>query len=155
MKLVLKVWSCNEHDDGGCDFALVELTPAVASLAIRRIGALKKQKETDEDVYETYFWNDDAAYFTPWLNRSGQPSDVAASRGTEETLEELGINEAELIEVPEDFQPLEHRIASVECGQMVVREERVTFAAIPKHCSFYVESAEVPVARLRAVAGAA
>jgi len=57
--------------------------------------------------------------------------------------------------VPEDFQPLEHRIASIECGQMVVREDGVSFAAIPKHCSFYLESAEVSVARLRAVAGAA
>ncbi len=41
---------------------------------------------------------------------------------------------------------------AVECEQMIVRSASVAFMAIPKHASFYVETAEIPLAVLKAVA---
>jgi len=55
MKLILRVSSSNEYCDGGCDYAAVDLTRELASLALRRIQVLKEHKKTDELVYETYY----------------------------------------------------------------------------------------------------
>jgi hypothetical protein len=34
MRVVLKIWSGNPNWDGGCDYAMVDLTPEVAALAL-------------------------------------------------------------------------------------------------------------------------
>ena len=50
MKLVLKVSSNNEHCDGGCELALVDLTPQLGAMALRRIAVLREQKSLDPDI---------------------------------------------------------------------------------------------------------
>ena len=66
MRIVLKVSSSNEHCDGGCEFALVDLSPELASLALQRIAALKDQKALDPNIVETYYWAYFVAcYFSP------------------------------------------------------------------------------------------
>ena len=47
MKIVLKVSSGNQDWDGGCAFAVVELSEVLATLAQRRIAALREQKNVD------------------------------------------------------------------------------------------------------------
>jgi hypothetical protein len=46
----------------------------------------------------------------------------------------------------------ESQLAAVDCCQMTVRKEGVAFVAIPKHASFYVETAEIPTRVLRRAA---
>jgi hypothetical protein len=43
MRIILKVSSNNEYCDGGCEFALVNLTPQLATLALRRIDTLREE----------------------------------------------------------------------------------------------------------------
>jgi len=43
MRIVLRVSSNNEHCDGGCEFALVDLTPELAALALPRIDTLREE----------------------------------------------------------------------------------------------------------------
>ena len=50
MRIILKVSSSNEHCTGGCDFALLDLTPELARLAVRRIATLREQKSVDPDI---------------------------------------------------------------------------------------------------------
>jgi hypothetical protein len=50
MKVVLKVSSNNEHCDGGCELALVDLTPEVAATSLQRIAVLREQKSLDPDI---------------------------------------------------------------------------------------------------------
>src|SRR5208337_1755468 len=66
MRIILKVSSSNEHCNGGCDFALLDLTPELARLAVGRIATLRKQKSLDPDIEETYYWAYFAEYFSPW-----------------------------------------------------------------------------------------
>ena len=54
MRIVLKVSSNNEYCDGGCEFALVDLTPELAALALGRIATLREQKNLDPDIDELY-----------------------------------------------------------------------------------------------------
>ena len=67
MRIALKVTSSNENCNGGCEFALVDLTPDLAALALRRISALKAQKELDPGIDETHYWAYFVdCYFDPW-----------------------------------------------------------------------------------------
>ena len=56
MRVVLKIWSGNPNRDGGCDYAMVDLTPELAALALGRIGTVRQQQATDPELEESYFW---------------------------------------------------------------------------------------------------
>ena len=43
----------------------------------------------------------------------------------------------------------------LECEQMIVYQNSIAFTAIPKHASFYVQTAEIPLAMLEAAATSA
>lgn len=80
MRVALRVSSSNEHWDGGCEFALVELTPGLAALALRRIAALPAQKFDDPDIGETYFWTSCVeCYFSPWITSEDAGAEVEAA----------------------------------------------------------------------------
>jgi len=153
MKFVLKVSSSNEYCDGDCEFAVVELSPELASLGLRRIAALQEQKRLDPDIDEVYYWANYAQYFSPWLNLASAEKEVeAASLALADTLDDLQIQEKDLAAVSESFQVPPSQISRVECEQMIVRPDCIAFVAIPKHASFYVETAEISLAVLERAA---
>ncbi len=154
MKLVLTVSSSNQYCDGGCEFALVDLTQELAGVALRRIHVLGEHKKSDESVYETYYWAYHAEYFSPWTNLANASGKVkTALRAMAEIVESLEVEEKEVVTVPDDFEVVEAQIAAVECEQMVVREDGIAFLAIPKHCDFYLTTAEIPLQVLERAAG--
>ena len=116
MRVVLKVWSSNPDYSAGCDYAVVEGSDEFAKLALRRINVLCEQKALDPSLYETYYWDSSAQYFSPWVNRGGQPSEIQESGfKLEETLEGLEVDLREVVTAPADFRVLESQIATVEC----------------------------------------
>jgi hypothetical protein len=154
MKLLLRVSSSNEYCDGGCEYAAVELTRELASLALRRIEVLKEHKKTDELVYETYYWDFNAEYFSLRADFTNMPEKVKTTiLAVAEIVEALAVDDNELVRAPDDFKVVEAQLAAAECGQMIVRDEGVAFPAIPKHCDFYVTTAEIPVSVLQEAAG--
>jgi hypothetical protein len=92
-------------------------------LALRRIAALREQKNLDPDIDETYYWAYFAEYFSPWTNLASAEGEIeAASLAVANMLEELQIEGKEVVTVPENFQVPPTQTAAVECGQMIVRE---------------------------------
>ncbi len=153
MRIILKVSSTSEHCDGGCELAIVDLTPELAALALRRIAMLKEQKSVDPDIIETYYWAYFAEYFSPWEDLPKDGNAVDGKRVyTAELLDQHQVEEKEIICAPESFEVSPSQVAAVECEQMVVREGAIAFMAIPKHASFYVETAEIPLVVLKAAA---
>jgi hypothetical protein len=149
MRIILKVSSSSEYCNGGCEFALLDLTPALARPALRRIATLREQKSLDPDIDEVYYWAYFAEYFSPWGGLASAGKEVEATSVTlEGMLDELPIEDKEIVCVPETFQLPPHQIARVECEQMVVREGSIVFMAIPKHASYYVQTVEIPLAML-------
>jgi hypothetical protein len=145
VSVILKVWSNNPFNNGGCDFAIVELTQDLANLALLRISRLCDQKSLDPSVYETYYWGSEAEYFNGWLEQPSASEETKAScMDLEERLEKLQVDAREMVLTTEEFAVCEKQIALVECGQMIVRENGVAFTAIPKHTDFYVTTAEIP-----------
>jgi hypothetical protein len=150
MKVVLRVSSNNEHCDGGCELALVELTPQLAAMALRRIAVLREQKNLDPDVDETYYWAYVVEYFSPWVSLASTKEEVEPAVEVANVLDELGVEENEVLMVPESFLVPSCQIAAVECGKIIVREDSIAFTAIPKHASFHVQTVEIPRAMLEA-----
>ena len=77
MRIVLKVTSSNEYNDGGCEYALVDLTHGLANLALRRIAVLRELKVFDPEILETYYWTQFVDCYFPltptWGQKTGQP----------------------------------------------------------------------------------
>jgi hypothetical protein len=153
MRIVLKVSSSNEHCNGGCEFALLDLTPELARLALGRIATLREQKSLDPDIDEVYYWAYFAEYFSPWKDPASTGEGAEGTKVTLEVmLDELPIEEKEIVCVPETFQVSPHQLAAVECERMIVHVDSIAFMAIPKHASFYAQTVELPLAMLEAAA---
>jgi hypothetical protein len=122
MRIILKVSSSNEYCDGGCEFALVDLTPELAALALQRIAMLREQKSLDLDIDETYYWAYFAEYFSPWVNLAAAEKEVdPASLTFADMLDRFRIADNEVFTVPESFQLPSSQIAAVECQEMIAR----------------------------------
>lgn len=143
MKLIMKVSSRNENDNGGCVLALIHLAPEVAGLALRRIESLCAMQDQDPDADEIYYWNYDAEFFDPFHEPGVDPEGVSAAAGPQ-LFEQLENVSSDFVEVDAAFRVPESQMASIECSQMIARKESIAFIAIPKHASFYVETPEIP-----------
>ncbi|MGD0324185.1 MAG: hypothetical protein ABSD45_10665 [Terriglobia bacterium] len=151
MRIVLRVSSNNEYCNGGCEFALVDLTPELAELALGRIATLREQKSLDPDVDETYYWAYVVQYFSPWVSLASTEEEVEpATLKVADMLDELRIEVNEVLTVPESFRVPSGQFAAMECEQMIVREDCIAFTAIPKHASFHVQTVEIALAMLEA-----
>jgi len=101
-------------------YAIVELAPELASVALRRIGTLREQQAADPQLDESYFWDSHAAYFSPWVGSERAP-DSGDEPTVARTIEELRVDKREIVQAPEDFEVEEDQFARVECEQMIVR----------------------------------
>lgn len=146
MRIILKVWSSTPDYNGGCEFAVVEITPESAKLALRRIAMLREQKRLDPAVDETYYWGSDAEFFSPWADPTTQPAEIkAACVKLEEELESHQVDRREVVAVSGNFSVPQGQFARVECAQMLVRESGIAFTAIPKHIDCHVTTAEIRI----------
>jgi hypothetical protein len=144
--LVLKCSSNDENFDGGCEYALIEITPAFCKLALDRIALCDRLHQEDVSLVEMYYWNYDALYF----GRHGD-SDLGDNAATD--IEECAPKLAELLDttiddwdnddeqaeltadlfVPESLQ------CRVECTQMVIGHDGyVHMFCYPKHTSVQI-----------------
>ena len=152
MRILLKVTSSNEYCDGGCEFALVDLSPELAALALQRIAALRDQMTLDPNIDQTSYWAYFVAcYFSPYAGLAIDHQEVEGTCiGLGDLLGSLQIEEREVVHVPEIFQVPSSQIAAVECEKMLVRADSIAFTAIPKHASFHVQTVEIPITVLEA-----
>jgi hypothetical protein len=142
VRVILRVWSTPDCD-AGCDYAVLEITEELAKLMVRRLNVLREQRDLDPSICETYYWDYSVQYFSPRVNQPTQSHEVAC-RELEKAIEELQIDSCEVVSVPDDFCVSDSQIATVECAQMIVREEGIAFTAIPKHTDIYLTTAEIP-----------
>lgn len=145
MQVILKVWTSNPDCSGGCDYAAAEISEKFAKLTLRRINILSEQKALDPSLYETYYWDSSAEYFSPWANLASQPGEVRESGiELEQMLEGLEIDTREIVTAAPNFRVPESQIVAVECSQMIVRDGGIAFTAILRHTDIYLTTAEIP-----------
>ncbi len=139
MKLISSVSS--DHDDAcGCDYALIDLDTDLARLALRRVTALKAEKQRDPELDEKYFWDHHVDYFSPWIAEEGNAAGFVTA-----TLDKLPTVGDGLMRAPDDFAVTENLVARIECSQMVAGSDAIAFIAIHKHASYYIRTTEIPL----------
>lgn len=145
MKLISRVTCPDGIDD--CEYALINLTPDLARLGLKRIATLKGCKANDPELFQLHCWNFAAEYFNPWLAKDSREADRLA-----EMIETLPAASMDLLNAPSGFEVPENLVGRVECSQMVARDDAIGFIAIPKHTNVYVRTAEIPVSLLEEAA---
>ena len=108
-------------------------------------------------AHETYYWAYFVdCYFDPWAESA---EDEKEGKGTSsavgDMLDELKIEDNGVVSVPENFHVAPSQSAAVECEQMVVSADSISFTAIPKHASLRVATAEIPITMLETAAAPA
>jgi hypothetical protein len=134
MKIALGTCSSDPDFNAGCDFALVDLTPACAERILSRMRALHNLAESDHSLHEAHYWDAEAAYFETTLDDEIDEQ-LEPAHDTYVVLDEG-------IEVPaEAFKGVEytHMVVSV-----IGDELEVSWRASPKSASLYVESNPLP-----------
>jgi hypothetical protein len=125
--------STNNDYNADISYVYVELTPAVARRALRRIAELRRLKEKEPRVIETYYFDDNAVYLR---------------------YEQVGRRDTDAVG---KYLTVEVKASStktwegenVECNQMVATDSSIYFTAIPKHSNIYIVSEHIGVDMLR------
>lgn len=143
MKIVLGTCSSDSDVISGCDFALVDLTPAYAELILKRMQALAGLAATDHSLHEAHYWDSDAAYFQCSL--------------ADELDEDLEPAYDTYVELNDGTKVPDEAFTRVEYTHMVISvmgdELEVSCPASPKNTSVSVESNPLPKSLVEEAAG--
>lgn len=139
MRIFLRTFSTNEDWNGDCDYAVVDVTPELAAIALRRVNRLNRIQAKDDPLVEMYYWDHSAVYFAcfDWFEEIEDPQ-------TRELVSGIIWNgdpwiETSHVEIPESAIP------RTEGKQMIVRDDAIAWACYPKHSDVQITTAEVPL----------
>lgn len=154
--LILNAHSSDENFNGDCDYAVVELTPALATQIRRRVALARKAGQQDSDLWEIYFWGSTAEFFDHEVLDACQEAVAATgkrrrSKAARDWL--TAFEQREYAVVPAGVDLNAHEAQRTECDQMIVRcspssnrpEFQIAWTAIPKHSDVDVTTGELPL----------
>lgn len=148
MKIILECSSSDENYNGGCDYALVDLTPELArNLLSKHHAFMRLHKQTK--AYEAYWWDCSATFFSPYPMFEEEPKPEETAR----VELELQPMQDGYLEVPDDFRLGENMEARTDCDQMCVREDGVWWFCHPKNDGAHITTPTVPKRILERAAG--
>jgi hypothetical protein len=145
MKIILSTSSTNAEFNGDCDYAVVDLTPALMEQIRRRVELARQIGQQDNDLYELCFWGGTADFYNYGLIEACQEAIAAAGKDTDgdqaacDWLSALERNEHALLPPTVDLGA--HEIQRTECDQIVVRttplsrnpQDEIVWTTVPKH----------------------
>lgn len=70
MKIVTRTYTSNEHWNGECDYALIDLTPELAKKIAMRRKLLLDIKERDPEISRIQFYDTSASFYERHYNES-------------------------------------------------------------------------------------
>jgi len=157
MHLILNAHSSNEFYNGDCDYAVVELTPALAEQIRSRVALARQAGQQDNNLYELYFWGSTADFFDCNILDACQDAIATAGRrrrnkAARNWLADFEGREYAVVPAGVDFTA--HEAQRTECDQMIVRcspsshhpEFEIAWTTIPKHSDVYVTTCDLPLA---------
>ncbi len=160
MHIILKARSSDENYNGDCDYAVVDLTLALAEKIRHRVAVARQAQEQCNDIYELYFWDSTANFYDQNVLAPCQEAAAAAARGL--ALEQTGrdwLNDFEqrgYAVVPAGIDFTAHEAQRTEVDQMIVRrsdsslqpEFEIAWTASAKFTDVYVTTCELPLAAM-------
>jgi hypothetical protein len=134
MRIVPGTCSSEGDFNAGCDFAMVDLTPAYAERILNRMRALQALAQSDRSLHEAHYWDANAAYFETTL--------VEEIDERLEPAHDTYVLLDETIDVPsEAFKRVEytHMVISV-----MGEELEVSWRVTPRTASLYITTNGLP-----------
>jgi hypothetical protein len=156
MHLILNAHSSDPHYNGDCDYAVVELTPALVKQVRSRVYLARQAAEQDSDLFELYFWGSSAEFFDHEILDACEEAIATAGRRrrNKAALDWLTDFEGrEYAVVPAGVDLDAHEGQSTECDQVIVQCSRysrglefsVFWTASPKNSGVDVTTADLPL----------
>jgi hypothetical protein len=159
MHLILNVHSSNAHYSGKCDYAVVDLTPALAERIRSRVALTREAKQQDRDLYELYFRGSTADFYDHNILDACQEAIAAAGGPDPDETAFDWLNDFEQREyavVPAGVDLNAHESQRTEADQMIIQispsairtEFSITWTASPKHADINVTTGELPLSAM-------
>ena len=156
MHLILNAHSSNPHYSGDCDYAVVELTPALVKQIRSRVALARQAAKQNRDLWELHFWGSSAEFFDHEILDACEETVATAGRRRRDkaALDWLtAFEQREYAVVPDGVDVDAHEGQSTEYDQMIVQCNRyprglefsVFWTASPKNSDVDVTTAELPL----------
>jgi hypothetical protein len=160
VKIILHTHSSDAHYNGGCDYAVVELTPTLMEQIRQRVALARQARQQDDDLYELYFWGGNAEFYNHRLIEACEKAVAAAIEGADadqavrDWLADLDCGEHAVLPSSVDLDALESE--RTECNQQVVRcspagrtlQFELAWTTIPKHSDVNVTTSDLTLTAL-------
>ena len=157
MHIILNAHSSDENYNGNCQYAIVDLTPALAERIRRRVALACQAGQQDDDLYELYFWGSTAEFYDNNILDACQDAAAATAHGPD--LDQVardwltGFEGREYAVVPEGVDFTAHEAQRTEFDQVIIRcspsshrpEVEIAWTASPKHSDVTVTTCELPL----------
>jgi hypothetical protein len=159
MYLIFDTHSTNSEYNGDCDYAIVELTPALAEQIRSRVALAREVRQHDSDLWELYFWGGTAEFFDHDILDTCQEAVATAGRRRRDRAARKWLDEFEQREyavVPDGVDLNAHEAQRTECDQMIIQvspsslrtEFSIIWTASPKNSGVDVTTVELPLAAM-------
>jgi hypothetical protein len=157
MHIIFAVHSSHEEYNADCDYAIVDLTPALAEQIRRRVALARQAGQQDNDLYELYFWGGTAQFYDHNILEACQDAAATAASGPDPDQAArdwlADFEQREYAVVPEGVDFNAHEAQRTEVDQMIVRcspsphrpEFEIAWTASPKHSDVYITTSELPL----------
>jgi hypothetical protein len=150
MRIVVKVWSSDSERGLGYDYAIIECSEALLKRCLHRIGILRSQRALDPSLDEMCYWDSSAEYFSLWVHPLS-PEAENQSCELAKTIDALEVDNREAVIVAEQLNVSHECTGTVECAEMIVRNEGITFSALLRHDDVRLTTAEISQQLLESV----
>jgi hypothetical protein len=157
MNVIFSTHSSDEHYNSDCDYAVVDLTPALADQIRRQAELAKQAHQQDEDLHQMSFWSGAARYFDHTILDACQDAiartatDPNPDQGAREWLTRLEQCGYAVIPGGVDLDTREAR--HTECGLLLISCNtnaaqpgcEIAWTAVPKHTDISITTSELAV----------
>ncbi len=162
MYLILMTHSSNSEYNADCDWAVVELTPALLDEIRTRVSLAHEVWQKDANLYGLHFWGSTVDYFAHDLIDACQDAvatgtiDGDADQVAQDWLANLE-NSGHAV-LPEGVDLSKFETQRTECDRMVVTvatgqrgDSDISWETSPKHTDIYITTWDVTLAKLESL----
>ena len=157
MHIILNAHSSDEHYNGDCDCAVVDLTPELADQIRNRIALARQAGQQDSDLCELYFWGSTVEFYDDNILDACQDAAAAAADGPDPDQAArdwlTDFEQREYAVVPEGVDFTAHEAQRTEFDRVIIRcspsshrpEFEIAWTASPKHSDMTVTTCDLPL----------
>jgi hypothetical protein len=164
MKIIFRTQSDNPEYSADCDYAVVDMTPALWQEIRRRVETARQSLQTDGDLYTLCFWGGTAEFYSCRLIEACEEAIAAETEGNDKEKSAAAwawsaqFDDPGYVLLPSGVDLDKYQPERTECDQMIVRcvpsggrpEFEVAWTAIPKHTDIHVATRDMPLAAIEA-----